>query len=573
MSKSDTDPLPTELPQDTAPEVSGLQSLLSSVAHHLLGHEALESLRGRRWTLVGVIGLPLGFIADIFTVFSPVAGWAFEITGILFLILGAAVVLRTRFCRRCAFPCVVSLSLALSFGLVVVTQKLAGASEKGVLAQISAFAELQDNLKSIVEWLGVIDSRTQGIAKDIAGIRSDMADFRALGQQLVATSTSKPGPGADAPVSQAVTAIAQGASEGDARLQQALDLLKQNKVEDATRLLQAYAADKTARIAADSKAAAAAYRNLGAIAGLRDPKRALDAYVKAAELDPSDVESLFWAGYLEADRGELADAKRRLLRVMAQTVGQDWYQFWGYTRLGDIAMQQGDRAGALKSYQGGLSVAEGQAYADPGNAEWQRELAVPYERVGDVLVAQGDRAGALKSYRDSLAIRERLAQADRGNAEWQRDLSVSYDKVGDVLVAQGDRAGALKFYRDGLVIAEQLAQTDRGNAEWQRDLATSYERVGDVLVAQGDRAGGLNYYRDSLAIRERLARADPGNAQWQMDLLRGNWRLAEQGSDTKRRLALIIDGLRKLKAADKLTAEQIGYLPVAEAELARSKSR
>ncbi len=44
--------------------------------------------------------------------------------------------------------------------------------------------------------------------------------------------------------------------------------------------------------------------------------------------------------------------------------------------------------------------------------------------------AQGDLAAALTNYQASLAIRERLAQADPGNAGWQRDLAVSFGRVG-----------------------------------------------------------------------------------------------------------------------------------------------
>ena len=47
-------------------------------------------------------------------------------------------------------------------------------------------------------------------------------------------------------------------------------------------------------------------------------------------------------------------------------------------------------------------------------------------------LAQGDLPAALTSYRASHAIRERLAKADPGNAEWQRDLIVSYVKLSDV---------------------------------------------------------------------------------------------------------------------------------------------
>ena len=47
------------------------------------------------------------------------------------------------------------------------------------------------------------------------------------------------------------------------------------------------------------------------------------------------------------------------------------------------------------------------AQSDPGNAGWQRDLSVSYEIVGNVQMDQGDLAGALKSYRDGFAITER----------------------------------------------------------------------------------------------------------------------------------------------------------------------
>jgi hypothetical protein len=78
--------------------------------------------------------------------------------------------------------------------------------------------------------------------------------------------------------------------QGDARLQEGLDLVRANKSQDAERLFQAVAEEKAARadrtrLENDRKAAATAYRNLGAIADLNDPKRAQEAYAKAREYD------------------------------------------------------------------------------------------------------------------------------------------------------------------------------------------------------------------------------------------------------------------------------------------------
>ena len=361
------------------------------------------------------------------------------------------------------------------------------------------------------------------------------AQIAALTEALTKLNPSAAGPGAQQAVGGAVQSIVQGAEQGDRRLQQALDLLKDNKVGEASQLLAAVARDRTARAeqaitqaAKDRKEAAIAYRNLGAIAKLRDPKSALEAYEKAVSLDPDDIESLLGAGMIEIDHGDLSKAQTRLERVlsMAQNSNQPNYEQWARIGLGEIRQKRGALPDALKSYRDSLAIAERLAKEDPGNAEWQRDLSVSYEKVGNVQVAQGALPDALKSFRESLAIAERLAKADPGNAEWQRDLSVSYQRVGDVQVAQGALADALKSYRDSLAIFERLAKAAPGNAGWQRDLSVSYNKVGDVQVAQGALPDALKSYRDSLAIMERLAKAGPSNAEWQRDLSVSHAKLA-----------------------------------------------
>jgi tetratricopeptide (TPR) repeat protein len=127
-------------------------------------------------------------------------------------------------------------------------------------------------------------------AEEKAAFAKQVADTLLAGMK---TSGALPAtPNAKQQITDAVTNIAKGASQGDPRLQQALNLLAAGNVTQATPLLQVVADEKSARIAQDRKDAATAYRNLGAIAGLRDPTKALLAYAKAAEYDPDDVESL-----------------------------------------------------------------------------------------------------------------------------------------------------------------------------------------------------------------------------------------------------------------------------------------
>jgi tetratricopeptide (TPR) repeat protein len=152
------------------------------------------------------------------------------------------------------------------------------------------------------------------------------------------------------------------------------------------------------------------------------------------------------SGDYQIDHGDLHKAQARLQRVLtlAKTDAQASNKYWALTFLGDIKQ------------------------SDPGNAGWQRDLAVSYEKIADVQMAQGDLADALKSYQKSLAIADWVAKSEPGNAGRQCDLSVSYEKVGNVQKVQGDLPGALKSHSDGLAIRDRLAKSDPGTTRgWQ----------------------------------------------------------------------------------------------------------
>ena len=119
-------------------------------------------------------------------------------------------------------------------------------------------------------------------------------------------------------------------------------------------------------------------------------------------------------------------------------------------------------------------------------SEQQRIAARPvgsHERLGDLAVAAGDSATAEQHYRAGLAIAERLAAADPGNAEYQRDLSISHNKLGELAVASGQPTAEQHYGRPGH--RERLAAADPGNAEYQRDLSISHNKLGELAARSG----------------------------------------------------------------------------------------
>jgi hypothetical protein len=96
---------------------------------------------------------------------------------------------------------------------------------------------------------------------------------------------------------------------------------------------------------------------------------------------------------------------------------------------------------------------------------------VSYEKIGDVQEAQGDLKAALKSYSGSLAIFERLAQSDPGNAQWQHDLAMSFGILASVHRQSVGKAKARDYLRRGQAIMARLTKLSPDNGTWKQDLA------------------------------------------------------------------------------------------------------
>jgi tetratricopeptide (TPR) repeat protein len=356
-------------------------------------------------------------------------------------------------------------------------------------------------------------------------------------------------------VAEAVEAAAKGAEMGDPQLTRALDLLQQGKIAEAEPLFRAVAEEREEASKAGGREAAAAWRHLGAIAGLADPRRSREAYARAAALDPDNVDGLFWHGWLQQKAGNLQIAEDALRRLIAMESGKQpgrWVS-WAWLGLGDVAAARGDLSKAKSSYLQAHAITDRLAKSDPGDARWHFDLGSSNERIGNIQKAQGDLAAALNSYEVKRSLISRLAKADPGNVLWQRDLSVSYNKVGDVLVAQGNLTEALKSHSESLAIIDRLAKADPNNAGWQRDLAVSCGNLGDVLRAQGDLTGALKSWPDNFAITDRLAKADPNNAGWQRDLIVSCKKMSEvEPAEARRHLTRALEIARNIQSQGRL---------------------
>ena len=133
----------------------------------------------------------------------------------------------------------------------------------------------------------------------------------------------------------------------------------------------------------------------------------------------------------------------------------------------------------------------------------QRNLAYAQEMVGDIELAQGQAHEALASYTTSLNSLRRLAESDPGNADWQRDLAVIYAHIGDAQVGEAP-AKASRSYSTGLAILSRLIEADPDNIRLQSVLAYVDWRMANAELTVDRISEAQELYTKSRDIRQRV---------------------------------------------------------------------
>lgn len=254
------------------------------------------------------------------------------------------------------------------------------------------------------------------------------------------------------------------------------------------------------------------WRQLGALSLVDGSRDAMIAYTRAVDHAPDDPEAHMQLGVLQLRSGRLDAAEQSFQRQIAlcTTPETSALRYRGRTMLGDVHAARHESEAALAAYREALAEIEAQQAAaeGPKASALARDLSVTLDRIGDVQLEQGDAAGALKSYTRGLEIAEDLARREgRNNLELVHDLSVSHERIGDLLDKRGDLVAAQHHFRESLALTKALVKQQPENRMWAWDLSTSYERLADILHAQGRRAEALRTYRLGLAIAERLVTA------------------------------------------------------------------
>ena len=116
------------------------------------------------------------------------------------------------------------------------------------------------------------------------------------------------------------------------------------------------------------------------------------------------------------------------------------------------------------------------------------EMAKSLYPMAERLEAQGQFDSALAALREATEAMRKLTSSDPGNFEWQRDLALSYQHTGMFLQMHGQPALALDEYQKHAETMAKVAARDPGNRVWQREAAEALSWVArachDIVIAQ-----------------------------------------------------------------------------------------
>jgi tetratricopeptide (TPR) repeat protein len=218
--------------------------------------------------------------------------------------------------------------------------------------------------------------------------------------------------------------LCQGAVRGTLGMDEALAMLREGKFEAAEAVFAEIAEAKAAEGAAANKEAAHALRNLGNIAFLHDTEKALDAYVKATQLDPDNPEGWNQLGLSQWRIGEwdaAIDSFERVITVGGQLASHEWISI-ATSNMGNVYSARGDLGQAETMYLKALTFDE--------TLNRPQGLATNYSNLGNIYSMRGKLDQAEKMFLKSLPIEEALGRMEGAAAD--------YDSLGTIYRERGD---------------------------------------------------------------------------------------------------------------------------------------
>jgi len=191
----------------------------------------------------------------------------------------------------------------------------------------------------------------------------------------------------------------------------------------------------------------------------------------------------------------------------------------GLVMLGDIQMDEGDRAGALENYRRAAMLSAQLLQEEPDQEMHLRDVMIASDRQGDALRAMGKLDEAMVQYQRSREINQQRLDEAPESAAILRDMLTPLDRIGDIHFERGEYEAAQQSFEQTLSVSRQLMDAEPNVAEHIRNHNVSVVRVGRVMEAMGDLDGAMAQYQRALNVGSRLLEFDGTSVTYNRDIV------------------------------------------------------
>lgn len=265
---------------------------------------------------------------------------------------------------------------------------------------------------------------------------------------------------------------------------------------------------------------------------LQRSRNLIDALAEAGESRPdlarSKAAALAEMSTTLLRQGELdsalSAAREAVAGFAALAAGQPGNRQWqldlaaGHDRVGDALMALARPDEASAAFDQGRAVAQALMQSDPGDQQGRTALALALQKAGLLALANGDARQALDAFQQATALGE------VGTAT--RERAILLEQTGNAHRTLGNDTAAIAAYRESETMTAALARADPDNTLLARDLSVIHQTLGEMALTEGRTVDALRHFEADTAIARRLYTSDPARTDWARDLMASHDRLA-----------------------------------------------
>jgi tetratricopeptide (TPR) repeat protein len=238
------------------------------------------------------------------------------------------------------------------------------------------------------------------------------------------------------------------------------------------------------------------------------------------------AQNVFWIAYINDSQGNLRPAEagmREYKKLATQMVALEPNNMkWRMededadVNLGLVLYERRQFGAAVTRFSQAVGMIQALSTADPGNDQYQQNLAETLAWLADAEFASGHLDTAINVRQRHIAVLSRLISAPNSNVRYRQRLIPAEESLGKLYLMRGQSDLALQHLRAGVSAAEQLLPVEPGNTLWLNYAMSVRFALADALM--GTKQDGAAETEAGCAIAQRLFARDSRYAQWRLGM-------------------------------------------------------